>query len=112
MDGMGWGGREIQKGGVVCAHIADSLTVQQKPTEHCKTTIPLQKKKKKATRIWASQLAPVVKNPYANARDSRDAYSIPGSGRCPGEGNGTLLQYLCLDNSMERGVWWAAKSWT
>ena len=57
-------------------------------------------------------MALVVKNPYANARDARGAYSIPGSGRCPGEGNGTLLQYSCLDNPMERGVWWAAKSWT
>ena len=33
--------------------------------------------------------------------------SIPGSGRCPGEGNGKLHQYSCLGNPMERGAWWA-----
>ena len=32
---------------------------------------------------------------------------IPGLGRSPGEGNGNLLQYSCLDNSMYRGSWWA-----
>ena len=43
--------------------------------------------------------------------------SIPGSLRSPGEGNGNLLQYSCLENPMDRGAWWAtvqrfAKSWT
>jgi len=33
--------------------------------------------------------------------------SIPESGRSPGEGNGNPLQYSCLDNLMDRGVWWA-----
>ena len=33
--------------------------------------------------------------------------SIPGSGRSPGEGNGNPLQYSCLENSMDRGVWQA-----
>ena len=33
--------------------------------------------------------------------------SIPGSGRSPGEGNGTLLQYSCLENPMDGGAWWA-----
>ena len=32
---------------------------------------------------------------------------IPGSGRSLGEGNGNLLQYSCLENSMDRGDWWA-----
>ena len=31
--------------------------------------------------------------------------SIPGLGRCPGGGNGCLLQYSCLENSMDRGGW-------
>ena len=34
--------------------------------------------------------------------------SIPGSGRSPGVGNGNPLQYACLENSMDRGAWWAA----
>ena len=36
-----------------------------------------------------------------------DAGSIPGSGRSPGVGNGNQLQYSCLENSMDRGAWWA-----
>ena len=36
-----------------------------------------------------------------------DSGSIPGLGRSPGEGNGNPLQYFCLENSMDRGAWWA-----
>ena len=32
---------------------------------------------------------------------------IPGSGRCPTEGNGYSLQYSCLENPMDKGTWWA-----
>ena len=46
----------------------------------------------------------LVKNPPASAGDIRDAGSIPGSGRSPGVGNGNLLQYSCLENSMDRGA--------
>ena len=49
---------------------------------------------------------PLVKNPPANAADIRDTDSIPGSGRSPGHGN--PLQDSCLENSMDRAVWWAA----
>ena len=49
-------------------------------------------------------MALVVKNPPANAGDVRDAGSIPGSGRYPREGNGTLLQYSCWENLMDRGT--------
>jgi len=49
----------------------------------------------------------VVKNPPANAGATRDAVSIPGSGRSPGAGNGNPLQYSCLENPMGRGAWWA-----
>ena len=59
----------------------------------------------------------VVKNPPANARVSGDVGSVPGLGRSLGVGNGNLLQYACLENSMDRGTWWAtvhgvSKSWT
>ena len=37
-----------------------------------------------------------------------DSGSIPGLGRSPGEGNGYLFQYSCLENSMDRGSWRAA----
>ena len=33
--------------------------------------------------------------------------SIPGSGRFSGGGNGNPLQHSCLENSMDRGAWWA-----
>ena len=68
----------------------------------------------------------VVKNPPASARDGRDVDSIPESGRSPGGGasagdgrdvdsipepgrspeggNGNLLQYSCLENSVDRGA--------
>ena len=39
--------------------------------------------------------------------NSGDLGSIPGSGRFPGEGNGYPLQYSCLENSKDRGTWWA-----
>ena len=39
--------------------------------------------------------------------DARDLGSIPGSGRSPAEGNGNLLQYFCLENSMDREAWWS-----
>ena len=42
---------------------------------------------------------------------------IPGLGEFPGEGNGNPLQYFCLENTMDKGAWWATvqgvtKSWT
>ena len=37
-----------------------------------------------------------------------DLGSIPGLGRSTGEGNGTPLQYSCLENPVDGGAWWAA----
>ena len=47
----------------------------------------------------------VVKDPPANAGDTGDMDSIPGTGRFPGGGNGSLLQYSCLENSLDGGAW-------
>jgi len=60
---------------------------------------------------------PKVNDPLANAGNSGDTGSIPGSERSLGIGNGNPLQYSCLGNPMERGAWQAtvyevAKSWT
>ena len=41
------------------------------------------------------------------ACNAGDLGSMPGSRRFPGEGSGNLLQYSCLENSMDRGAWWA-----
>ena len=52
-----------------------------------------------------------------SARNAEDPGLMPGSGRSLGEGNGNPLQYSCLENSMNKGAWWATvygvtKSWT
>ena len=52
-----------------------------------------------------------------SACNEGDLGSIPGLGRCPGEGNGCALQYSGLEYSMDRGAWQAtahrvAKRWT
>ena len=49
-----------------------------------------------------------VKTSPANAGDTRDAGLIHGSGRLPQKGNDNPFQYSCLENSMDRGAWWAA----
>ena len=59
----------------------------------------------------------MVKNLPANVGDTGVAVSIPGSGRSLGVGNDNPLNYSCLENSMDGGVWQAtdygvAKTWT
>ena len=54
-----------------------------------------------------SQVVLVVKNPPVNVGDTSDAVLIPGWERSLGVGNGNLPQYSCLENSMDRGAWWA-----
>ena len=62
-------------------------------------------------------VALLVKNLPANAGDTGDTGSIPWLGRFPRGGNGNPLQYSCLENSMDKGVWPATvhgitKCWT
>ena len=47
----------------------------------------------------------MVRNLPANAGDVRDSGLIPASGSSPGEGNGSPLQYSCLENPMDIGAW-------
>ena len=42
-----------------------------------------------------------------SACSAGDPGSVPGLGRSPGEENGNPLQYSYLENSMDRGAWWA-----
>ena len=50
----------------------------------------------------------MVKNPPASAGHMGDKGSIPGSGRSLlAGGHGNPFQYSCLENSMDRGAWWA-----
>ena len=53
----------------------------------------------------ASQVALVLKNLPASARDVRNLGLIPGLGRSPGEENGNPLQYSSLENPMDLGSW-------
>ena len=59
----------------------------------------------------------MVKNPPADPGGIRDAGWVSGLVSSPGEENGNPLQYSCLENSTDRGAWWAAvygaaESWT
>ena len=49
----------------------------------------------------------VAQDGKESARSAEDPGSITGSGRFPGEGNGNPVQHSCLENSMDRGAWWA-----
>ena len=67
---------------------------------------PLQKTKSTTVYVGgASQVTLVVKNPPASAGDGRDVHLISGSGRSPRGRRGNPLQYSCLENPMDRGVW-------
>ena len=49
----------------------------------------------------------MVKNLPSNAGDTGDEGLNPGLGRYPRGRNGNPLQYSCLENSVDRGAWWA-----
>ena len=60
---------------------------------------------------------PGVSDGKESACNAGDPGLIPGLGRSPGEGNGNPFWYSRLENSMDRGYWWAtvygvSKSWT
>ena len=57
---------------------------------------------------WLKCQLPVSLVGKKSACSAGDPGSIPGLGRCPGEGNGKSLQYPCLENPMDRRAWWAA----
>ena len=59
---------------------------------------------------WITRGFPSGLDGKAYAWNARDLGSIPGSGRCPGEGNGNPLQYSCLENSMDGGTSCATQS--
>ena len=57
-------------------------------------------------KLCAAQVVLVLKNLPPSAGDTW-VLSLGQSGRSPGVGNGNTLQYSCLENSMDRGAWWA-----
>ena len=68
-------------------------------------TLMLSSLRVKCLCIWLLRW-PVVKNLPAN-EPTREVGSIPGLGRSSGGGNGNPLKSSCLENSMDRGAWWA-----
>ena len=60
---------------------------------------------------WVLVLYPLNTSCSSNGKESActagDQGSIPGLGSSSGEENGNLLQYSCLENSMDREAWWA-----
>ena len=54
-----------------------------------------------------SHVVLLVKNLPVNTEDIKDMGSIPESGGSPGGEHGNPLQYSCLENPMDRGVWQA-----
>ena len=59
----------------------------------------------------SSQVALVVKNPPVNAGDFRRVGFNPLVRKIPQRRYDNPLQYSCLENPMDRGAWWVAKSW-
>ena len=61
--------------------------------------------------IWQIVLIWILPADGSDSKESvcsmGDPGSIPGLGRSPGEGSSNPLQYSCLENSMDRGAWWA-----
>ena len=57
--------------------------------------------------IWAFLMVQVVKTCLYHCKNT---CSVPRLGRSPGKGNAKPLQYSCLENSMDRGLWWATQS--
>ena len=57
-------------------------------------------------RVWG-RVSPGGSDNKEPAWDEGELGSIPGLGRCPGESHGYPFQYSCLENSMDRGAWWA-----
>ena len=62
-------------------------------------------------KLWAFQVALVVKNPPANAGDARDSGLIPEWRRSPEGRHGNPLQCSCLENPRDRGDCWATVHW-
>ena len=64
------------------------------------------------TWAWASsrrsyRVYTSLKQQTASAGDAGHVGLIPESGRSPGGGNGNPLEYSWLENSTDRGAWWA-----
>ena len=72
------------------------------------TTVGMDENNLKQTNNWHPVIIlgfPGGSDGKASVYKAGDPGLIPGSGRCPGEGNGNPLQYYYLENPMDRGAW-------
>ena len=85
------------------------FVVQQKLAQHCNSTIFQLKKLEKEGGFYRElcKLFPGGSAGKESACNAGNLDSIPRLGRSPGGGHGNPLQYSCLENSMDRGAWWA-----
>ena len=94
-------GEEVQTGGNISIHIADTLLGRAETNKTFYSNYTPIKIFLKVIQ-YVTRSGSEGKEPAFNAGDQG---SIPVSGRSPGEGNGTPLQYSCLENPMDRGAW-------
>ena len=88
--------------------LTDSPSFKTEQSENAERgTCPSIRNEQKSMKYGDSQLALAVKNPLDSTGAIRDPCLIPGSGRFPGGGHGNPLQYSCLKNPTDRGVWQA-----
>ena len=86
---------------ITCLHIfIESLLCFLK----CSRALVMDGNRQGSLLLWGFPGRSVVQNPPANAGD---VGLIPGSGRSPGRGNGSLLLYSCLGDPVDRGAWQA-----
>ena len=85
---------------------ADDTTLMAVGEEELKSL--LMKVKEESEKIGLKLNYPGRSDCKASAYNMGDPGLIPGLGRSPWEGNGNPLQYSCLENPMDGGVWWEA----
>ena len=93
--------QQLNRGPLHCRQTLYQLSYARCPGSSNLLRVPIEQKME-GGRIHSSGGSEVK----ASACNAGDPGSIPGSGRSPGEGNGNPLQYSCLGNPMDGGVWW------
>ena len=91
--------------GLLCPPPRDLPNPGIKPTSLMSLALVDDNNDHQILRVLGSPGIAVVETLPANAEDTRDKGSIPGSGRSPGLGNGNPLQSSFLENFMDRRAW-------
>ena len=108
--------RQEYWGGLPCPPLGDLPDAEMEPTSALQVgALPTELPGKPILVVWVLSLSVVYlyhtmgfpggSEVKASVWNAGDPGSIPGSGRSPGEGNGTPLQYSCLENTTEGGAW-------